>query len=253
MRESINSILSRIRLELGEGRPIPIDKRQARQLAKEAISLLRRKLKPSERPLRRRSWSLGAYETTDVRGAPVKVDVTLRVEEPRTWRSPRRYVTGGNVLSTHDTPTSYGVKHLLFIGLNSQRSPSELLANMSEVEDELYSVLVHEVTHLRDLLKPEKGLDYHNRPSEVRAFMQQISDEALAYLHHLGQDDGGWLFVGPPSSDMIQSALDSSATWERIRRDLTSANNRLVLKAVARVVSDEWSELQRLYPDDDEL
>jgi hypothetical protein len=252
-----------------EARPIPIDKGKVKKLAHDAAQGLKKNLRfrTMDDPLfqtrgfnaNRWGYHVGVYETKDVRGQPVNVPVEVDAKEPETWRGPRRFVTGGSVTSRyHGSGRGYGSKLGMGLSINYQRTPNELLQNLSAVEQEMYSVLIHEVTHLRDLLThtPAKAgagsADYHNKPAEVRAFMQQIVDEVLAYVHELGRDDGGWLFTGHPTAYFVDSALDKSGTWERIRRDLTKPNEKLILKAVTRALSDEWPKLQKLYPDDDE-
>jgi len=255
---------------LVEARPIPIDKGKVKKLAREAAQGLKKNLRfrDMDEPLfqnrgfnaNRWGYNIGVYETKDVRGQPVNVPVEVDAKEPETWRGPRQYVTGGAVMSRyHGSGRGYGSKIGMRLSINYQRTPNELLQNLKAVEQEMYSVLIHEVTHLRDLLThtPAKaggdsGEDYHNKPAEVRAFMQQIVDEVIAYVHELGRDDGGWLFAGSPTADFVDSTLDKSPTWDRIRRDLNKKNEKLILKAVSQALSREWPKLQKLYPDDDE-
>jgi len=253
-----------------EARPIPIDKGKIKKLARDTAKGLPKHLKfrPgdmdgsmfSARGFNANRWGyeVGVYSTKDVRGNPVNVPVSIVASEPETWVGPRQWITGGSVTSRyHGSGKGYGSKMQMTVSINYQRSPNDIIANLPAVEKELYSVLIHEVTHLRDLLKhsPAKAgagsAGYHNKPSEVRAFMQQIVDEVLSYIHELGRDDGGWLFGGPLSSDFAMTAMENSPTWERIRRDLNKKNEKLIIKAVARALSDEWPKLRKLYPDDD--
>ena len=133
---------------------------------------------------------------------------------------------GGGVLK-------YQAKNFVFVYINSTRTPRELLENLEAVEREVFSVLIHETTHLRDLLthKPEgyrdDALVYHNEPAEVRAFMQQIADEVLEHL-------GG----AEPTGASMREALKASATWRRVADSLTPANRRLVLRGVSTAVLD---------------
>jgi hypothetical protein len=267
--DRLSHLLAELR-SIVEARPIPIDKGKVQKLAHDAATGLKKHLKfrpgdmdgPmfSARGFNANRWGyhVGVYSTTDVMGNPVNVPVDVDASEPETWVGPRHYVKGGSVTSRHHgSGKGYGSKIGMTLSINYQRTPNELLQNTKAVEQELYSVLIHEVTHLRDLLKhtPARAgagsADYHNKPSEVRAFMQQIVDEVLSYVHKLGRDDGGWLFTGRLSSDFVDSVLDKSGTWERIRRDLTKPNEKLILKAVTRSLSDEWPKLRKLYPDED--
>jgi hypothetical protein len=252
-------------------RPISIDKGQAKKLAQKAARELPKYLKfrPDDMsgPLSqargyRATWGffVGTYQTTDVMGNPVNVEVEVRAKAPKTWRGPRYWVTGGSVRSHYQAgpkgkAVGYGSKIGFRLSINSERSPQDLIDHLSDVEKELYSVIIHEATHLRDLLThtpaaEEPGAkEYYNKPSEVRAFMQQIVDEVLEYLHERGKDEGGWFFYGL-DRDFVESALDKSDTWDRIRRELTPQNERLILKGVIRSIQDEWSTFKRLYPDD---
>jgi hypothetical protein len=252
---------------LVEARPIPIDKGRVKKLARDAAQGLKKSLRfrTMDDPLfqtrgfnaNRWGYHVGVYSTTDVRGQKVNVPVDVTAGEPETWMGPRYYVKGGSVTSRYSgSGKGYGSKIGMKLSINYQRTPNELLQNLKAVEKEMYSVLIHEVTHLRDLLthSPAKAgapsADYHNKPAEVRAFMQQIVDEVLHYAHELGQDDGGWLFTGRLTTDFIENAMEKSGTWERVRRDLTPKNEKLIIKAVTRALGDEWPKLQKLYPDD---
>jgi hypothetical protein len=250
-------------------RPIPIDKGQARKLAKRVVKELPWALKFRPDDMDSAMWMargfhpdrwgfiLGVYKTTDVREKPVNVPIRLGAAKAGAWKGPRKWVAGGSVSAKHFGPKEYGSKTGLGINLNSNRTPNEILNNLGEVADELYSVIIHEVTHLRDLLLPTQSADgdgpesYHNRPTEVRAFMQQIADEALTDAHAQGKDDGGWLFTGRgPTSEFIDSLLDRSPTWERIGSTLNRRNQQLILKGVTRAIQDEWGTLQRMYPEE---
>lgn len=250
-------------------RPIQIDKVQARRLANKARRMLPGQLRfradDMEGPLKyargfnpnKWFYHVGVASMTDVRGQQVEVPFQVQSKSDPTW-GPRRWIAGGGVATRkfHDSPIRS--KLSLYVTINTERSPKDLIEHLDEVEDEIFSVLAHEFTHLRDLLTedaPDAGQDleaYYNRPTEVRAFMQQVVDEVLRRLHKLGdQPGGGWIFAGPgPSSQFIEDRLYESLTWDRVHRYLTPATEHLMLKSVARAIQDEWPELQKRYPDD---
>lgn len=79
--------------------------------------------------------------------------------------------------------------------------------------------------------------------------MRQISDEVIDYAHAVGRDDPFFLDL---STRFIENGLDRSKTWERVRKELTEPNRRLILRGVTRALQDEWPKLQELYPQEDE-
>lgn len=259
-------------------RPIPVDKAQLQKLADKIVRELPRYLKfrPSDmasplyqvRGFNPQKWGffVDAYSTTDVRGQPVNVPIEVQAKEMRSWSGPRKYVAGGSVKSRYQVSPSgkakgYGSKIGLVVNINTLVSPQELLDNASAVKKEVYSVLIHEVTHLRDLLKhetselrpdqdPSDPDIYYNQPSEVRAFMQQVAEEALEYADDVGQMDPFLLHL---DSGFIERALEKSPTWERVRRHLNRKNTQLMLKGVTRALQDAWPALKKKYPlDEDE-
>lgn len=254
-------------------RPIPLDKSQLQRLASDIVKELPRHLKFRDmsaplwqtRGFSPQSWGfeVGPVETTDVRGIPIRLKVHVGAKKTTEWRSPRKYVTGGSVRTVYHADgggkaKGYGYKTGISVTINSVRSPEEILSNIDKVRKELFSVLIHEVTHLRDLLKhegyedhPEDPDKYYNAPSEVRAFMQQIADELIEYAHELGKDDP-WFLPDTPDSDFLHKALESSGTWERVRGHLTRSNEKLMLRGVTRALQDEWPKLKELYVEEED-
>lgn len=239
-------------------RPIPVDKNQARKLVERAVKSLSKYLRPKDptAPLKdavAASWrvSLGDYTTTDVRGKPVKVEVRLGITKGAR-SGPRQWISGGTVQAVHTSKKDYGEAFRLLIGLNHDRSAEAILGHLPDVSQEMYSVLIHEFTHLRDLIPYQERGDYHNRPTEVRAFMQQVADEVLSEIRADAEDDGGWLFSGyGPSSGFVDGYVSRSPTWKRVQTFLTPQNQKLILRGVTRAIQDEWSELQKAYPEED--
>lgn len=248
-------------------RPIPVDKGQALKLAQRIVRELPAELhfRPEDMagPINqargyRAGWVLpaGTFLTTDMKGETVEVPVRVRFEAMEGW-GVRRWVAGGGIDTRFNGGRSYGTKMAMNLYINSNAQVQALLDHLDKVEDELFSVIIHESTHLRDLLKHEYAADeaggdqYYNAPTEVRAFMQQTADETLREADRLGKSSGGWILGPEPSGEMVDSLLEKSGTWDRIRKELTPANARLVLRGVTRVLQDEWPKLRAKYKDDD--
>lgn len=256
-------------------RPIQVDKAQLSKLADKIVKMLPQYLKfrdtssslNTTRGFNPNTWGffVDHYTTTDVRGHAVHVPIEVKAKESRDWKGPRRYVAGGAVRATYQVgpkgkAKGYGSKVGLAININTLVSADELLSNLSTVKKEVFSVLIHEVTHLRDLLKHEKSdlrpdqdpddpKVYYNLPTEVRAFMQQIADEVIDYAEEIGKDDPFFLYL---DRGFVERALESSGTWERIRKFLNRKNEQLILKGVTRALQDAWPALEKKYPKDED-
>jgi hypothetical protein len=253
-------------------RPIPLDRSAVQKLVRDIQRELPRHLKFRnltdplwmQRGFNPNTWGfkLDDLKLQDVQGYPVIVEVAISAGRIREWGGAREFIKGGGVRSQYRTnykgrAVGYGIKSKLTIEVNSGKSPKDLMEN-PQVTKELTSVVSHEMTHLRDLLKhygpveedTEEGVrDYYNRPTEIRAFMRQISDEVIDYAHAVGRDDPFFLDF---STRFIENGLDRSKTWERVRKELTEPNRRLILRGVTRALQDEWPKLQELYPQEDE-
>lgn len=257
--------------------PIPLDRQEIEELADRILKGLKPYLKFRPEHMGSPMWSArgfspsrwqydveGGFQTTNVRNHPVRVEVHVNFQRP-TERG-RDYVTGGGVQSkwyadSRGRATGYGLHLKLTVHLNPERSANEFLDELrGDVRKELLSVLRHEVTHLKDLLKydplPEAADDlahaqaYHNKPSEVRAFMRQIVDEAIEYAHEQGRDDPFW--ISSLTRQFVEQAMDSAPTWQRIKDTLAPSNERKLIEAVSRALAREWPRLQELYPQDPE-
>lgn len=250
-------------------RPIPVDKAALAALAKQLVRELPKHLKfradGMDSPLNHQrgftaNWgfSLGQYETKDVRDFPVTVPVQVKWATVDEWSPTRQWIAGGGVQARHYEPRGLGYKIGMHININASRSPNDILAHLDRVEKEAFSVLIHEVTHLRDLLQgvttyqrdevtPE---NYYNNPREIRAFMQQIAHEVIEYA----ETQAKILNVGPwglrLTGSFIEQALNNSLTWSRIHRPLTPKNEKLIIKGVERALRDEWPRLEKEYPDE---
>ena len=203
------------------------------------------------------------FRVTNVRGHPVHVSVEVAAESM--GDNPTRfYVAGGGAKGYYHpdgrgSPTGYKLFTTLYVLFNSNRTPQELLDNLHQgVHKELLSVLRHEVTHLKDLIRPRDDSKlttpddpsaYYNEPAEVRAFMRQITDEVIEFAHEVGKDDPFFLYL---DTKFVQRALEKSKTWDRISPALNDRNERLILKAVSTALRDEWPKLMKLYPLEDD-
>ena len=49
---------------------------------------------------------------------------------------------------------------------------------------------------------------------------------------------------------MVANLLEKSQTWDRIRRQLTPASIKLILRGVTRALQDEWPSLLEKYKDE---
>lgn len=250
-------------------RPIPIDKPALMALAKDIMAELPKHLRFQDGPetplyyqrgFNPNTWgfTIQVYYTTDVMGrvvqVPVKVNAKHKVFD---FRDPRQYVAGGYVRATGFKGKDLD-KYLMGVTLSSSRSPQDFLSNKSQVEREIYSVLIHEVTHLRDRFVGRadtqstdevEAKTYYNRPTEVRAFMQQIVDEVVDYVDSLGRK--GRLWAGP-SMYNLEGGLEASPTWDRIRKMLTPQTKKILLKGVHTGYQDALPELLERYPPDQE-
>lgn len=249
-------------------RPIPVDKGEARKLARRIVKELPAELRFRPEDMRgpinrargyRPGWVMpvGTYLTNDVQGTQVEVPVRVQFQV-HDGGSVRQWVAGGGI-DTRYRGQGYGSKLAMNLYINSAAIVQDLLDHLNEVEDELFSTIIHEATHLSDLLKHEYeaadsasgGESYYNAPTELRAFMQQTADEVLREADKVGKSGGAWILGPEPTGNMIQNLLERSNTWERIRRQLTPTSTKTILRGVTRALQDEWPSLLAKYPDPD--
>lgn len=244
-------------------RPIPINKVEAKGLTDKIMQVLPQHLRfrddpsdslYSQRGFRPDTWGfvVAKYVVQDVKGALVAVDVKVESRNKALgFSGPRQYVVGGAV--TQRVQGSHAFKYQMTVTLDAAKSPKAFLDNEARVAKEVYSVLIHEITHLRDLLAPGgiSHLDedtYHNEATEIRAFMQQIVDEVIDYVHEQG--GAGNLWAGA-SMSLLDRALENSTTWNRVHRALNTQAKKTLLKGVYTGLQDEMPHLQELYPPED--
>lgn len=248
-------------------RPIPVDKGEARKLARRIVKELPAELRFRPEDMKgpinrargyRAGWTMpvGTYLTKDVQGTQVEVPVRVRFEALDGW-GVRRWVAGGGIATRYQSTGGHGQKMALNLFINSGAVVQDLLDHLGEVEDELFSTIIHEATHLSDILKHEYeaadsasgGESYYNAPTELRAFMQQVADEVLREADKVGKSGGAWILGPEPTGNMVVNLLERSNTWERIRRQLTPTSTKTILRGVTRALQDEWPSLLEKYPD----
>lgn len=231
-------------------RPIPLDKSYAKKLANQLYVELLGKLKHT-RPDRPLSVFLRAKDMT---GKPIayRSEYLLEYSEV-TSPDLERVVPIVFVLCSEMSPGSMRQficgGHVARLGSRGSRGSKvqlELQLADKDVEDytspqgkkgvvqELFSVLIHEMTHLIDVLEKlgdstdsEDPSVYYNKPSELRAFLQQIVDEAQTFAQEHGP---------APLTSLLPLALKNSPTWQRIEKALTPLNRKKVLKVVHDVL-----------------
>lgn len=170
-------------------RTIPLNKSLLKKVSRIVSSLFQRDYDPVK------DWyPYGSLRVEDLRGTEHEVSIVLEAMEGD------KLIPGGE---------------LRWEG----RKATELVIYFSHgfsfdtLEEDVYSILLHEVTHLRDPFKHWGG-GYYNNPREVRAYLQQIVDE----VEGLKGD--------------VQQLLDKSKTWKRVNRFWSFENRKRVLKTV---------------------
>lgn len=224
-------------------RPVPIDKGEIRQAIKQVLRMLPKVLRtvPADQPLwasgkRLGPWFVKDWDVVDMAGNAVSVGfwvTTVRKDgDPSFW-------AGGSV------GWKGGTKVQMEARLNASRTPSELWEDLRRLERELYSTLIHEVTHLQDAYRPRPEMSHDDRPQEIRAYMQQVADEVVEHLLSGAKGAGArwfWLWrrkdKGRVTGGLLRQALQSSYTWGIRKHNLTPGNRKILLKGVATAVSD---------------
>jgi hypothetical protein len=106
------------------------------------------------------------------------------------------------------------------------------------------SVLTHELTHIRDLLRHKHQVDpgqnlrgYYNSPAEVKAYMGQVVYEVVRAASM--QEVRAKADVNRnPNDVLVEEALARSPAWQQIDKHLTPDNKAKVLRAAYRALSE---------------
>lgn len=253
-------------------RPIPVNKQEVNQLSQKMFDRLMKwldEVPDHEQDIpfyktaaaKRKTAKIDTLKTTSVDGRDQITFVYLGHTRDRTnWGSPRQWISGGRVTAVATTVGGRAKPLSMEVNFDASHSASDLRNNSSKVHREIYSVVLHEVTHIRDILhhEAESGAAeayynnaeaYYNKPTEVRAFMQQVVSEiegplriALKDAKRDLEDDPEWaihMMSLVKSTDGIERLLERSPTWDRLRKGgLSSSNRKKILQAVARHVTD---------------
>lgn len=196
---------------------IEIDKEDARERAKHIAETAKRwqVRDPDERigdrftPGMGRGYvTMGTLNLTDVRGRKFERPLRLALGErnPELWKAGRKYTTGGRVVTRQTGEDDPGTPMYVQVELNPDRMYAEMAEAGRKLEDEIYSILIHEITHARDVLMTQRELkkhrkkhetpedtppalrteaenrEYYNKPTEVRAFKRQVAEEVRREL-----------------------------------------------------------------------
>jgi hypothetical protein len=238
---------------------VPIDKKRAREVSDSlAEHLVGMKFRDQDESLfhqRSQPWpmSMMRVKLKSVKGQEFHVPVDLDIgEAPEgNWTMNRKYVAKGVATHKHLGEDHEGYPSKITLTLDRDRTPADLQKDQKRVADEIYHVMIHELTHAVDKMKTPKQTDkrkqedeakgrdkaesYHNLPHEVRAFKRQIAEEVDDAMKkfYADEDDPEWI---GQSREVVEHVLGSSKTWDRIRKDLTPENRKAILKTIADVV-----------------
>lgn len=250
LQESIRGILRR--QCLSEARPIPIKKAYLKRLAVSLYEeMYKRWLKPFHIKNRDRPTSIlfigredgiqshHTIEFTELAG-PLKGrkrQVPIIFQPGGIGNFVSKYITGGGVRSVRQRKRGLS-KYMVYINI-ADAFILDVVKNKKQVIDELYSVLIHEATHLADKLSyvasetsNEDPNIYYNRPTEVRAFMQQIVDEVVTHAKVIAKDLDGFT----DTEQLVRLSLERSTTWNRVKPYVNPSNKKRILKAVHGVI-----------------
>ena len=212
-------------------RPIPLPEMELRDLANHLTKAVRR-----SRPRPGKTITAVAVTVPHVKGRDVTVHVAL-VGSLQDVFSPNNNIVQGGYLNPRKDPP------LIVIYINSTSSLAKVPDRI--VEDEIYRILMHELTHAADVWsgkgsvgdlsksKDELKQHHHNHPAEVKALMRDV----VTQVEPTVQD---YLEVGMSFNDAVRFALLDSK-WPDIEPHLTSKNRKTILKGVYTHLQDRQS------------
>lgn len=222
------------------GRAIPLDKAGIRELSKDLEQVLVKALAHREGPLGKTTFGQYPHDVRTVAGAPRRVWVRLQSVPSRDFR----YVVSGALGEVRG-------QAVVVVNVNGSL-PAETIwtaAKGHSVQDQLYPVLLHELTHAADKYAPgfaetEQQLQddpavYFNDPSELRAYMQEVVDEVSGRFDHYEKLQRHF---GGRAMGML---LRMSPTWEKASPHWTRQNQNRVLKSVYQALED-WQRARRV-------
>lgn len=105
-----------------------------------------------------------------------------------------------------------------------------------EVINKVKSVLIHEVTHALDVLKPslKDPEEYYKDTNEVKAFARQVVDEAERALKGLRLKSRALHKPMPQGATLVEELLAKSKTWLEIEKNLSVSGQRYIRQVLVR-------------------
>jgi len=222
-----------------QARAIRLDKSRIKNMAQEISHFIHRKLGNLRGPQGKRVLHKGIpFDITAVDGTPLHIEIVLQAIPSKDFR----YVVSGGVGKRGGKPVAV----VFFNGSNDFQETVRSAKGSRVVQDQIYAVLIHELTHAAD--KFTKGVGdrmtqeeaqgnaaYYNDPSELRAYMQEVVDEAERFFDKIPilQEH-----FGPQGMTYL---LKMSPTWKEVSPHWTRRNQQLVMKAVAQAY-DDWQQ-----------
>ncbi len=174
-------------------------------------------------------------------GEPFTVGVTLRAV-----KKPGKSI--GDVDGHYDPR-----RHRIYIDLNGDLVAEQLDRLKYDLLSDISSVLIHEMTHARDVLPrhmidpKEKGdyVGYMNQPHEVKAYGQQLVQHVVAAWRRL-EVKSRHKMNEPPTTDgkFIESLIEGTKDWRQIDKFMTEKNKRVVRLMATRAVLDLEEEMR---------
>lgn len=220
-------------------RAIRIDKNRIRSLAQELTEVLKRFVARRTAPLDDRVISSGfVYWSLNVR----KQEVPSRIVLAARPSSSHEMFTGG-AKGTH-TPTGEPV---VVVWVNGSIPADKIHDSCSRfpgvVEKYIYRILIHELTHVADIVPESAGREeqevyedlaaYYNSPHEVRAYLQEVLDEVASHIHQFEK-----LRRVLGTTLAVSSTLGLSRAWADIEPYLNETNKRRFYRAVAQLARE---------------
>lgn len=222
-------------------KPIKLDTQRIKNLAKTLNDMVKKKITdPSD--------TLG--NRTLIRDYPFDIENVTGKEEMIFIRVNSKHTDSKDYVVDGGFGTTNGRK-LILINLNGSINSGRILeaaGDLKILENAIYLILAHELTHAADWLRPvtvtheevphpdDMDLhEYYNDPNEIRAYTRQLIEE-------LDQKPANWYekikkhFGSYKGLTMLVNLTD---TWQLINPHLTEKNRTKILK-------DVWSHVTSL-------
>ena len=247
----VAKLVAEARALLQAARPIPVNKAAIRELVDDIVKGVGAVLQRYPNQEDKVQWmklpiwhdEINDPKLLTVTGQPVgPIDVLVTSQ---IGQSPD-LVLGGGIGRNRVTG-----QRALVVTLNGRYKVSALKPSLPFMKDELFSLLIHEFTHLKDKIGDSDGyrkvlkdrgttlptfgddLDgdtYFNDPAEVRSHMQEIVHEVLEMASKIRPHYD--------ANKALLVSLKNSATWQQISPHLTVKNKNLIMKAVYTAIQD---------------